>query len=168
MEKIYKLLLGTIGKWLPISYHPGGRIGRYFREFCAKKIVKSIGHGCNIEKGAVLQHSIKIGNNSGIGVNCVIGPGTIIGNGVMMGPDCLIYTHNHKFDKDLLRYNGDTEINPVNIEDNVWIGARCIILPGVTVGKGSTIGAGAIVTKNVPEYTVVAGNPAKVVKRLID
>lgn len=167
MDKIYKILLATIGKILPISYHPLGNFGKKFRYFCAKRIVEQIGYGCNIEKGATLQNSVKIGNNSGIGVNCMVGPEVTIGNGVMMGPDCLIYTHNHKFDKNLLKYKGDTKIKPVYIGDNVWIGARCIILPGVKVGKGSTIGAGSIVTKDVPEFTVVAGNPAKVVKYLI-
>ncbi|MEH7581800.1 DapH/DapD/GlmU-related protein, partial [Priestia megaterium] len=66
--------------------------------------------------------------------------------------------------KDELIFEGYTKREPVIIEDRVWIGARCIILPGVTIGKGATVGAGAVVTKDVPPYTVVAGNPAKVVK----
>lgn len=57
-----------------------------------------------------------------------------------------------------------TEIKPVIIEDNVWIGARVCILPGVTIGEGSVIGACAVVPKSVPPYSVVIGNPARVVK----
>lgn len=167
MSKIHKFLLSTIGAMLPISYHPFGNIGRKFRYYCASKIVVKIGKNCNVEKGAVLQSSVILDDNAGVGVNCVIGPGTFIGKGVMMGPECLIYTHNHKFDKTILRYNGNTEVNPVYIDDNAWLGARCIILPGVRIGKGATVGAGSVVTKNVDDYTVVAGNPAKTVKYLI-
>jgi maltose O-acetyltransferase len=65
------------------------------------------------------------------------------------------------------KYIGNTPIKAVIIEDNVWIGARVIILPGVTIGKGSTIGAGAVVSKNIPPYSVAVGNPARVVKSLI-
>ena len=90
----------------------------------------------------------------------------IIGKNVMMGPECLIYTRNHRFDKTKLKYDGYTETRPVIIKDDVWIGARVIILPGVSIGRGSTVGAGAVVSKSVPEYSVVVGNPAKVVKKL--
>lgn len=59
---------------------------------------------------------------------------------------------------------GWADEKPVVIEDDVWIGSRVIILPGVTIGKGSVIGASAVVSKSVPPYSVVAGNPAKIVK----
>ncbi len=59
---------------------------------------------------------------------------------------------------------GFAEEKPVVIEDDVWIGSRVTILPGVTIGRGSVVGAAAVVTKDVPPYSVVAGNPAKVVK----
>lgn len=59
---------------------------------------------------------------------------------------------------------GWADEKPVVIEDDVWIGLRVTILPGVTIGKGSVIGASAVVTKSVPPYSVVAGNPAKIVK----
>ena len=104
-----------------------------------------------------------------VGVNCLIGPKAKIGKSVMMAPECLIYTRNHKFDKTLKKYEGYTEVKPVIIGDNTWLGARCIILPGTKIGKGCTIGAAKlVVTKDVPDYSVAAGNPAKVVKKLID
>jgi len=55
---------------------------------------------------------------------------------------------------------------PIKIHDNVWIGERAIILKGVTIGKGAIIAIGAVVTKDVPEYAIVAGNPARIVKYL--
>lgn len=167
LKKVYKLLLRTIGKILPLSYHPLGSIGKKFRYCCAKYIAKDIGKDCLIEKGAYLGDNIILKDFASVGPYCSIGPGSEIGSYVMMGPECLIYTSNHKFNKDKLKYEGHTLENPVIIEDNVWLGARCIILPGVRIGKGSTIGAGSIVTKDIPPYSVAAGNPAKVIKSLI-
>jgi len=121
----------------------------------------------NLEKGAVFSSKIEIGDNSGIGVDCRIAEQVSIGNRVMMGPECIIFTRNHKFNRHKKAYSGYTKVEKVVIEDKVWIGARCIILPGVTIGEGATIGAGSVVSKDVPPYTVVAGNPASVVKNLL-
>ena len=60
------------------------------------------------------------------------------------------------------------EIRPVIIEDDVWIGARVIILPGVTIGTGSVIGAGAVISKSIPPYSVAVGNPARIVKNRLE
>jgi maltose O-acetyltransferase len=84
----------------------------------------------------------------------------------MMGPEVLIYTRNHstsRIDIPMIE-QGDTDIAPVIIEDDVWIGARVIILPGVTVGSGSVLGAGAVVSRDVPPYAVVVGNTGRVVR----
>jgi len=167
-KKFYKYLLGTIGKALPRSGLPLGSIGKKFRQFCAKRIVQQMGIPGNIEKGAVLHETNIIGNKTAIGINCILTEGVVLGSHVMMGPECLIYTRNHKFDKEAKKYIGYTDVRPVIIEDFVWLGARVIILPGVTIGKGSTIGAGAVVTKSVPPYSLVAGNPARVIKSLLD
>ena len=86
---------------------------------------------------------------------------------VMMGPNVSIYTSNHKFDRTDIPMikQGNSETKPVIIENDVWIGANVIILPGVTIHEGSIIAAGAVVTKDVECYTIVAGNPAKVIKK---
>jgi maltose O-acetyltransferase len=85
----------------------------------------------------------------------------------MMGPDVVIHTRNHRHDRiDIpMCQQGFGEMKPVIIEDDVWLGERVIILPGVTIGKGSIIGAGAVVAKNVPPYSIAVGNPALVVKK---
>lgn len=167
MVKVYKMILQTIGKILPVSYYPFGSIGKKTREICARNIAQKVGREVNIEKGAIICETLIIGDFSSVGVNCVVGDSVIIGKNVMMGQDCLLYTRNHKFDKYEKKYKGYTENKEIIIEDNVWIGARCIILGGVTIGEGSTIGAGSIVTKNIPKYSVAVGNPAKVIKNLI-
>lgn len=167
LKIIMKFLFYSIGNWLPISYYPFGFLGKKFRYFCAKFFITSIGKNVNIEKGAFISPGLSVGDNSGIGVNCVISDQVFIGSNVMMGPDCLFYTRNHKFAKVQKKYLGYTEIKPIIVGDDVWLGARCIILPGVKIGRGSTIGAGSIVTKDVPPYSVSAGNPAKVLKSLL-
>lgn len=78
-----------------------------------------------------------------------------------------IYTQNHCLDRvDIhMDQQGVSAEKAVIIEDDVWIGSRVTILPGVKIGRGSIIGAAAVVTKDVPPYSVVAGNPAKIMKR---
>ena len=97
---------------------------------------------------------------------------TIVGDYVIFGPDVLIITGDHRIDiKDKpIALVSDNEKLPQNDMDVVfegdnWIGARATILKGVTIGKGSVVAAGSVVTKNVPPYTVVGGVPAKVIKQ---
>ena len=84
----------------------------------------------------------------------------------MMGPDCIMYSYSHAHDRlDIpMDQQGFEDPTPIHIGDDVWIGHRVTILPGVHIGKGTVIGAGSVVTKDTPEYSVVAGNPARVVK----
>ena len=82
-----------------------------------------------------------------------------------MGPDVLVFTSNHESGRtDIpMRLQGNGATKQVTICSDVWIGARVIILPGVSIGEGAVIGAGAVVTKDVPGYAVVGGVPAKIV-----
>jgi maltose O-acetyltransferase len=79
----------------------------------------------------------------------------------------MIFTKNHRFDRvDIpMRKQGETEVLPVIIGDDVWLGARVLLLPGARVGSGSVIGAGAVVSGEIPPMSVAVGNPARVVKR---
>lgn len=107
-----------------------------------------------------------VGNNSGLGANAKIGRYTTIGNDVMMGPNVTIITRNHRFDdiNTPMRLQGFEEYKAVIIDDDVWIGAQVVILPGVHIERGSIIGAGSVVTKNVDAYSIVGGVPAKFIK----
>jgi maltose O-acetyltransferase len=129
-------------------------------------IHKSCGSNVNIEIGAEFDSNVTLGNNSGIGIRAIIGREVYIGDDVMMGPECIIYTANHRFDRiDIpMREQGFLDIKPVVIGNDVWIGGRVIILPGVRIGDGAIIGAGAVVSKDVPPYAIVGGVPAKVLK----
>lgn len=154
-------------KHLPPTYYPGGAVIKAIRYFCCKGLFKSCGRGIVIEPNANISfHKVEIGNNSGIGPNALL-QAVKIGNDVMMGPDVIILSNNHVFDNRqlMMRLQGKTKDNPVVIGDDVWIGARVIILPGVCVGRGAIIGAGAVVTKDIPEFAIVAGNPARIVNQ---
>ena len=110
---------------------------------------------------------IKMGMN--IGQNCSIQPGVVfdyshcwlidIGNNVTIAPQAYILAHDASTKK-LLGY---TKIGRVSIEDDVFIGARALIMPGVKIGKGSIIGANSTVTKSIPNNVVAVGNPAKII-----
>lgn len=164
---ICKLLLATIGKMLPLRRRPGGEIANRIRVFFAKGIVKSIGKGCNIECGAELQEDCVLGDHTGVGPNSLIQRGTVFKGNSMMGPNVHIYTSGHKYNKDLHKFDGMTDVKPVTIGKNVWIGYGVIILPGVTIGDNTILGAGSVVTKNIPSGVMAAGNPC-VVKKIID
>lgn len=144
-----------------------------------------IGNDCWIRGSvfAVGKGNVHIGDRTYIGGAVRIGAlqEIKIGNDVIIGNDTHIYdNNNHPVDynkrleitaaKDyaspLWGWNDDVARKPIEICDNVWIGERVTILKGVTVGRGSVVACNAVVTKDVPEFSVVAGNPATVVKQL--
>lgn len=156
----------NFARFLPVSYSRGGKIAKKIKAYCASKFLVHVGKDVNIEKGAMLTSTMEIGDRSGVGINARMHGKVIIGEDVMMGPECIIYTSNHAFDRtDIpMSKQGRTEEKPVIIGNDVWIGGRVIILPGVHIGNGAIIGAGSVVTKDVPDYAIVAGNPATVKK----
>ena len=167
--RVNGLILRVIGGLLPPSYCSVlGTPAKKVRGFLAKRVSPHIGKNVNIEKGGYVFPDTVIGDNSGIGVNCEICRGLTLGKNVIMGPECLFYSTNHKFNPETRRFEGYTDISPIVIEDDVWIGRRAIIMGGVTIGKGAVIGAGSVVTKDVPPYCVAAGNPAIVRKKLLN
>ncbi|HSH03858.1 MAG TPA: sugar O-acetyltransferase [Anaerolineae bacterium] len=112
-------------------------------------------------------HNIHLGQHSYLNVNCVIVDNNTvhIGAHVMMGPAVQIYTAAHDLDP-LRRADGWEIAKPITINDYVWIGGNATILPGLTIGHNAVVGAGAVVTKDVPPNTVVAGNPARIIRQL--
>lgn len=136
------------------------------RGFCGRLMLASCGKKVNIEKGALFSAKVSLGDHSGIGINANICGTCTIGSYVMMGPNVTVITRNHKH-SDIhtpMMFQGFEEEKPVVIGDDVWIGERVMIMPGVHIGKGSIIAAGAVVTRDVPEYAIVGGVPAKVIK----
>lgn len=143
-----------------------GRMCKAARGGCTRLILGSVGRNVNIERGARFSRSCTIGDNSGIGINARLVGEVHIGDNVMMAWDVVILTSNHRFDRsDVPMWRqGFTDEEPVWIGDDVWIGARAIILPGVHVGNGAVVGAGSVVTRDVPDHAIVGGNPARVIR----
>lgn len=163
---IYKIFLA----WLPATNNTLtiSKLIRKVRSFVACGCFDYHGKNINVEKRADFGRGteIRIGDNSGLGVNCVVRGPLVMGADIMMGANVRIMTGKHNTERtDIpMREQGFLPNRQVTICDDVWIGDCVIILPGLTIGKGSIIGAGAVVTKDVPDYSVVAGVPAKVVK----
>lgn len=110
---------------------------------------------------------VHIGENFYANTGCVFLDTTTItiGENVMLAPRVGLYTAGHPIDSDI-RISDLEFALPITIKDNVWIGANAIVLPGVTIGKNSIIGAGAVVNKDIPENVIAAGNPAKIIREI--
>lgn len=139
------------------------------RQLVYKILLKKLGKGSFIDYGTYIRYPFKvsIGNNVWINRNCSLyasgrikNAEIILGNNVAIGPEVCIFSAGHDYNKLILPDIAKT----VKIGDNVWIGGRSIILPGVEIGEGAVVGAGSIVTKNIGPYEIVAGNPAKFIK----
>lgn len=142
-----------------LSYIPS----HYIRRFIYRIAGIKIGRGSSIHMGVKFYETenIIIGQDSIIGEGCVLdGRDELkIGSHVALATDVMIYNSQHDTSDENF-----TAINkPVNIEDYVFVGPRAIILPGIKIGKGAIIAAGAVVTKDVPQFSIVAGVPAQII-----
>jgi len=160
------LIYRTVAKHLPRDIPLFGEWFYRFRSSICRPLFKEsakvirVGRGANFDNGC----NIIMKANAHIGEYAVLaGPhATItIGRHVSMGSHCMIIAQNHKYLEE--GYDG-FEGKDVLIDDYAWIGNRVIILPGVRIGKHAIIGAGAVVSKDVPDYAIAVGNPAVVKK----
>lgn len=112
-------------------------------------------------------HGIRLGEHVFINANCTFLDGAFItiGAHTLIGPDVRIYTPHHPMDYIDRRENREYAY-PVTIGEDCWIGGGAVICPGVTIGSRSVVGAGSVVTKDVPPDTLVAGNPARIIRRI--
>ncbi|MCX8131260.1 MAG: acetyltransferase [Clostridia bacterium] len=168
MYYICLILYYFVARHLPGSDTVYSLGSKKIRRGICKQLFRKTGKNINIEHGAFFGsgRDIEIGDNSGLGVNCRVSGPLKIGDNVMMGPDVMIYTQNHNFDRTDIPMNsqGNSPKRDVVIGNDVWIGARSIILPGVKIGEGAIVAAGAVVTKDVEPYSIVGGNPARIIK----
>ena len=124
------LTYDLIAVHLPASHQKWSFGAKRLRAFCARHMLTSCGENVNVERHARFGRGVTLGDRSGIGINASIGEQTHIGSDVMMGPDCVIYTRNHRFDRlDIpMREQGYGPVEPVEIGDDCWIGGRVTIL----------------------------------------
>ncbi len=139
------------------------------RELFAELIGQELDEGFSLFPpfNADYGRNIRVGKNVFINSGCCFQDqgGIEIGDNALIGQQVVIATLNHYLQPDK---RGNMFPVPVKIGNNVWIGAKATILPGVTIGNGAVIAAGAVVTKDVPENTVVAGIPARIIKNIKD
>lgn len=172
IRKFFLILYYGLAYYLPDSYLPiVGPFSNFIRILCVKHIFKKCGIIRTINRKAYFGNGIdcEIGDFSSIGANCNIPNNTLIGNNVLMAPDIHIVKNNHEF-KDVTKpigAQGPRYSPPTIIEDDCWIGIRCLFTPGHKIGKGSIIGAGSVVTKDVESFSIVAGNPARLIKKRV-
>lgn len=162
--------------WVKLLINPfkhnkgkGSRICRYARMDVLPFNRFTLGENSTIEDFAVVNNgmgSVEIGDNTRIGIsNVVIGP-IIIGNQVITAQNVVMSGLNHGYED----IHTPIRLQPcstshITIGNNSWIGANSVITAGVQIGKHAVVAAGSVVTKNVPDYTVVAGNPARILKQ---
>lgn len=165
-----QILKNTVNLKLPIAMFR--MVMYYIIHIALGQILVKQGKHNNIRANVVIHEpqNVEIGNYTRINHNSLINGGhdkakVIIGDKVLIGPNVSIFASNHNYlDKDkAIRDQGYYE-GDIKIEDDVWIGAGCVITAGVTIGRGSIIGSGSVVTKSIPEYSIAVGSPAKVIK----
>lgn len=143
--------------------------GGILRRMCAQHLFAYCGEKVNIERLAHFGtgEKIEIGNNSGIGILCRVPNDIKIGDNVMMGPFCcFLGSKTHRYDSvDIpIIKQGRISVGRIIIGDDVWIRQQCLVLGGKEIGCHSIIGAGSVVSKNIPEYVVAAGNPIRIIR----
>lgn len=135
------------------------------RQELARELFGHMGEGCYLEPPLRCDYGshIRLGERVYVNFNLVVldCAAVTIGNDVLIGPNVSIYTAGHPVDPDLRR-EGLEFARPVTIEDGVWIGGHTVIAPGARIGRNSVIGAGSVVTKDIPANVVAVGNPCRV------
>lgn len=164
---VFLIIYYTIAIYLPDS---NGWIkwGTKFRRFVCKRIFKKCGKGIMVHRGARfgIGIHIEIGNHSDIGINANIPGDTIIGDYVLMAANCFIFDRNHEF-KDVnkpIKLQGTTKKKRTIIENDVWIGKNVTMTPGRHIKRGTIVGTCCVLTKDFPEYSIVGGNPSRLIR----
>jgi len=139
------------------------------RDELIKKLFNKTGNNFLIEQPIQCDYgyNIEIGENFYANHNLIIlDPAKVIfGDNVFIGPNCSFYTPEHPLDAET-RNKGLEYAKPINIGSNVWFGGNVVVLAGVTIGDNVVIGAGSVVTKDIPSNVVAVGNPCKIIKEL--
>jgi maltose O-acetyltransferase len=141
---------------------------QWLRVHLAKKMLNSCGEGLRVAPKA----NIGSGQRISVGKNCGLARGLFVlgdvqaGDDLMLGPEVVMISYNHEYSNSTvpMRAQGASASRPITIGDDVWIGMRAMIMPGVTIGSHAIVAAGSIVTKDVPDWAIVGGNPAKIIK----
>ena len=159
----------SFAQYLPAEPMPFYRQFYRFKGFLTKRILKECGdnvivlNGCRYGDG----RRLSVGSGTQLGLNARIMGEVTLGDQVMMAPDIVIMAVTHDIsdpDVPMMSIVDGLIQEPVSIGNDVWLGTRCIVMPGVTIGDHAVVAANSVVTKDVPPYAVVGGVPAKLIK----
>jgi len=164
---ISTILYRTIGVYLPHTFWPGGIVFSWLRKSMLVGMGCKIGKRCEIEPGVDVgfRPNVVIGDFCQINNNVQI-KNAVIGNYVMIAPGCVLLDRLHNFNdtvKPMVLQGESGKKSPI-IHDDVWLGQNVIVMPGIEIGEGAIVGAGAVVTKDVKSYSIVGGVPASLIR----
>lgn len=161
------LFYRTIGMRLPHTFWPGGVLFSWIRAGLMAGMGCSVGKGCEIEPHVDIgfRPRLVIGNFCQINRNVVMRT-VVMGDYVMIAPGCVFLDRLHHFDRtDIpMALQGESERKQTVIGSDVWFGQNAVVMPGIKIGTGAVVGASAVVTRDVPDFAVVAGVPARVIR----
>lgn len=136
-----------------------------FYTWCAKRHLKSHGVALRVNGPCSWGGNTSIGNHCNFNQMVIKGGGKVVfGDYFHSGFGCLIETQSHNYEGAMIPYDTTFRKYEVHIKDFVWFGDRVLVCGNVTIGEGAIIAAGSVVVKDVPDYAIVGGNPAKVIK----
>ena len=156
-RNIWRVAYAALVKWWPQNqWCPPAAAAR---AFFARHICAETGGHIVVDRNATFSSKVHLGDYSRIGAGCELHGEVHLGNHILMAPEVVFYTVNHEHrNPDVpMDAQGDTRMRPICIGNDVWFGRRSMIMPGVTIGDHSIVAAGAVVTKDVPAYSVGGG-----------
>ena len=140
-------------------------IKRKYYTFRVKRVAKSCGNDLTVNGYSYVTSNSCLGNNVNFNGMKIQGTAKVaIGDNFHSGIECMIITDSHNYEGNAIPYDDTVISKDVIIEDNVWLGNRVIVLPGVTIGEGAIVQAGSVVVSDIPKYAIAGGHPAKVFK----
>lgn len=161
---LYTLYIGLL-RFTPEDYRPYALFFPRLRGWLVRHFVIQCGSHLRVKHNADISPNIRIGSHSELGTRSMIQTGVTLGDYVIMGPDVKIYAKNHRFDRLDIPMGTQGEIaSETFVGNDVWIGANVLIMPGVHIGHHTVLAAGSVITKDVPDYAMVGGNPAKIIR----
>ena len=164
VKKLLGRVLYAIGGVLPHGTSKQFPVSQGIRKISGKLLFDHAGKGMNIGRKCRLSNHVSLGDHSSIGDGGYVSGTLIVGDMVLIAPQCVFLGLDHVFDEETLEHKGSVS-RPITIKDHAWIGYGVKILPGVTVGEYSIVGAGAVVTRDVEPYAIVGGVPAKLIRK---
>ncbi|MGJ5642991.1 acyltransferase [Formosa sp. S-31] len=164
-KKAIYLIYLVLFKNTPEDYRPYALIFPTVRSFLVRNYLKRCGLKPRVKKGAEISPNASLGNNSELGTRCMIQANVYLGDNVIMGPDVKIYSRNHNYASLELPIQKQGKIyHQTYIGNDVWLGANVIVTAGCNIGNHVIVAAGAVVTKDIPDFAIVGGVPAKIIK----